>query len=228
MAAAAIVLLFLGVAAWFIKYDNGNDKPEVVTVTPKKTDTIQKTTAPSNGEYAEIKKNEVKEEKKAIKEVAPAVDPQKNFATTEKKEKNKKKASNIFDNKNVTQKSIEEGMAENNKTKKVEEKLDIVPKVTEGRKVVINTGIIKNSTAAINPADALANAQPTSLKQQEKEVVVYYEDLNTEESIKKSEASLTKKPVKALFRKVKGFFDNKDDNDEKKGISIAAFEFALK
>lgn len=231
IAAAAIVVLFLGVAAWYMTgggVDNTH-KPSFVNI-----DSTKKTT-PENKEQLVNAEKEVKqpgvavkkdkEEKKSVEVKTPAEDLKNNVANVQK-EKNIKKKSNIPVIPNVQQEEDKLAVV----YAPVEDKLNNVERETVNQVVVQKVPKVKinvsSLTASTNPGTILNNPNAA------KEVVYIIED-PTEEDIKKSNASLDKKPVRSLFRKVKGLFESKEDNNDpdrenKKGISIAAFEIALK
>jgi hypothetical protein len=226
IAAAAIVVLFLGVAAWYMTRDgvDNTDKPSFVNV-----DSTGKT-APENKEQMAHAEKEVKlpgaavkedkEEKKSIEAKTPAEDLRMNTVGV-KKQKNNKKKSNIPDSIHVTPIGNDNYAENNNKPVKVAPRA--VNPVVIGTLPTQPQNIDMTSlTASNDPGTALNNAKPA------KEVVYFVED-----PIAGSNASLDKKPVRSLLRKVKGLFETKEDNNDpdrenKKGISIAAFEIALK
>ena len=81
--------------------------------------------------------------------------------------------------------------------------------------------------------DALAGIdEPGTAMNKQTRDVIYIDDYNSEDQIMLANASINKKPVRGLIRKVKGLFESNDDNDpapeNKKGIRIAAFEIGLK
>ena len=221
IAAAAIVILMLGLAAWYMTSDKTDNSttPGYATV-----DSI-KNTAPENKEQMAGVKDEVKqpdvavkkdkEEKKSVEIKSPVEDVKNNVAINQK-EKNIKKKSNIPVTPNVTQESIKESVVQAPERKTVNQVVvQQVPNDT------INVSSVTASTNP-NPATALTNMK------QAKEVVYFIED-----PIEESTASSDKKPKRSLLRKVKGLFESRVDNNDperenKKGISIAAFEFALK
>jgi hypothetical protein len=231
IAAAAIVVLMLGVAAWYMtngRVDN-TTKPPLANI-----DTITNSNAPENKKQManaekEVKKSDVavkedKEKKKSIEVKSPVEDVKNNMAGI-KKEKNEK-VSNIPITPIVPQ--------EEKKQTEVYAATEVKPNKEERETVnqvvvqAVPTDPIRVSsvTAFTNPVTELNNATPA------KEVVYIIEE-PTAEQIKRDNASLDKKPVRSLFRKVKGLFETKEDNNDperenKKGISIAAFEIARK
>jgi hypothetical protein len=232
MAAAAIVVLMLGVAAWYMTrggVDN-TDKPSFVNV-----DSTRKTAPENKEQMADAEKavkqpgmavKEDKEEKKLVEEKTPAEDLKNNTVNVQK-EKNIKKKSNIQVTPNVTQERIEDKMAaisENNKPGETAPRT-VNPAVIETVPTTLTQTINVTSSASNNLVTELNNPKPA------KEVI--YVEYDNPESINNSNASLDKKPVRSLLRKVKGLFESKEDNNDpdrenKKGISIAAFEIARK
>ncbi len=232
IAVAAIVVLMLGLAAWYLTSDKADNAPVPGFATVDST----KKTAPDNEEQmADVKKEEKqpdvaikedKEEKKSVVTKTPAEDLKNNLVGV-KKEKNIKKKSNIPDNIDVTPKSIDNTVIvdNNNKPNKVDR--ETVNQVVV-QKVPKDTIDVSSVTASTNPNPVTTLNNPKPAKE-----VVYFIEEPTAEQIKRDNASLDNKPVRKLFRKVKGLFETKDDNNDpdrenKKGISIAAFEIALK
>lgn len=228
IAAAAIVILLLGVAAWYMT-TNSNDNSK----TPgfAKVDSVKGDAPDNKQQLANTEKKGqqqdavVKEDRKSVEVKLPGEDVKNNIAVVQP-EKNIKKKSNIRVMPNVQPEEVQQSIVQ----APVQEKLNKVKRETMNQIVVqdvpkeINVGA---STAAVDPGVTLNNPAPA------KEVVYFIEE-PSEQNIKGSEASLNnKKPVGKLLRKVKGLFDSKEDNNDpnrenKKGISIAAFEIALK
>lgn len=220
IAVAAIVVLFLGVTAWYMT-NNGNDGTIIPDVA--KVDTATNLEKVANKEQVadanKVKQPDVavKEEKKSIEVKSPAEDLKNNLVGV-KKEKNIKKKSNIPDSIHVTPIG-NDNYVENNKPVKVAPRT-VNPVVIETLPTQPQNIDVTSLTASNDPGTTLNNPKPA------KEVVYFVED-----PIAGSSASLDKK--RSLFRKVKGLFESKEDNNDperenKKGISIAAFEIALK
>jgi hypothetical protein len=212
IAAAAIVLLFLGVAIWYMSNKNtGNEEPPMAETNNKVNKDTQQIVKPApvnnNNEQMAVKENKVEEEK--------------NEVAVEKKN-NIKKKSNIQEFRNVPQES-------NNDMVKADEQEKPDRVVSQS----INTSIIPVDKG--NPSKVFASldkAGTSSVKKAEPKEVIYYIDETTEDNINVAMTSINKKPVRGLLRKVKGLFDKEDANDpepeNKKGIRIAAFEISLK
>lgn len=225
MAAAAIVLLFLGVTAWYMMQEKEAEEltgPQIVKET-KDSD---------HKKNQEVVPQTVKENKESA-----VADIQNNLAAVEDKVEEKEKKSgtqrNIERIKNVPQQRVIERnyMASNDPVKKEEPEINPLPIPEESKDfksayatVVDNTRDPKTEVAVLTnaPGVAIPNTQ---------QPVIYYTD--EEEEIKLANASINKKPVRGLIRKVKGLLEGHEENEqqeqeEKKGIRIAAFSFALK
>lgn len=233
LAAAAIVLLFLGITAWYMlqeKKTGNTTGPQMATETKSNDNNQQKEVVPP----AVIKK----QEESAINEM------QKNLAAVEDKveEKQKKSAtkSNIEATRIVTpQSAIEKNdMAANEVKPEVKTENNPLPIPEEVyvednsikpvyANVVANTGSPKTDVAT------LTNEPGTTIAQKQ-QAVYYYVDEEEEDQIKFANASISKKPVRGLIKKVKGLFEGNNEMDEqpepenKKGIRIAAFSIALR
>jgi hypothetical protein len=176
----------------------------------------------------------VKENKQpaAVKEVD---DVKNNLAVNNQKKSGT--GRNIERNKNVTQQSTvkENVVALKQETPVKQEGTQVEPEVN---KVVVKpmyAGVVKNNYTKIQTdAFAAANEPGTALNKEEKPVYYYIDENSSEDDIKLANASINKKPVRGLIRKVKGLFEGNNDEDEqpqpekKKGIRIAAFSIALK
>lgn len=211
IAAAAVVLLLLGLAVWVMMSKNigSSEAPELAgnDNNNSKTDTQQ----------VAVKENKAPEERKPIEieEKTPAADIRNNIAAENKN--NIKKKSNIQENINVPQESN-----------------DYVVQEKPSRVVSqsISTDIMPVDKAKTSEVLASLNEPGSVINKTDAKEVIYYVDETTEDNINVAMTSINKKPVRGLLRKVKGLFEKEDANDpepeNKKGIRIAAFEIALK
>jgi hypothetical protein len=222
VAAAAVVLLFLGVAGWYLTTSSTGGNAGTKTGladgknTPKTNNQNPALPAPANNNSDQVAA--VDEKNNAVNEALPAVDEQKNLAAI-REEKNIRKKSNIPVYTIVTPKSNDERMVVN------------LPKedpVVERQRTKHEIAIANVPEAPIKTAEALtASLEPGGMAlNNTKQTVIYIDSTSTADEM----ASLGKKPVRHLLQKVKGFFDTNEENDanDKKGIRIAAFEIALK
>lgn len=214
IAAAAMVLLFLGVTAWYITTSNNRNRPELAgNDTP--VDTAKAIAPVNNNEQMAVSEKKTP----VVKENIPAPDVKNNFAV--KQEKNNKKKSNIHEELRVPQ--------ENNDYVEVKKESRATPQP-------INTAIIAPPVDKVQMSKVLASLDKpgTAINNPEPKEVTYYIEEPNADNINIAMTSINKKPVRGLMRKVKGLFEgnNEEENEprqeSKKGIRIAAFEIGLK
>jgi hypothetical protein len=236
IAAAAIVLLFLGVAVWYMANNrNSTGNADDGGIVKNQNDSSKQNKAAIDNNQVAVKED--KQPAPVIKEEKPAVtDVRENIAVVNKENKSGKER-NIERTGNVTPKrtDIEKGLALKQETPLKQEETQ--PEHVES-KVVVKPAIIEavqNSDSNFKTGFAAVGKEPGSaLNKEEKTVYYYIDDNSSEDDIKLANASINKKPVRGLIRKVKGLFEGSNDDNEqpeqekKKGIRIAAFSIALK
>jgi hypothetical protein len=210
IAAAAVVLLLLGVAVWIMT--NKNEKPGFANNDNNNTDTQQviKPAPVTKDEQIAVKGNKLQEEKNSV-----AVE----------KKNNIKKKSNIPERTNVPQRNEYYVQNQNEENPiQLEKSATYSNPQTDLLKQNNTTPMISRLASIYKPGSAINT--PAAKE------VIYIDEEPNEDNINVAMTSINKKPVRGLLRKVKGLFEKEDANDpgpeNKKGIRIAAFEIALK